>query len=259
MFEESLVRSAGGARNPLAFAASVVLQVSLIGLLAVGPLLSTSETPSVWLSGILRAPSVPTSPPAKPGQDVSAGATEVAPRQFQEERLLRPSEIPKEVALIADTDQPPALFTGRGATAGSGPPEGMQGIIIGAIPGDSGSIPLPPPVPLPPANQMLEQPSEPETPRLIRVGGKVKPPVLLTSVEPVYPRLALQMRASGTVRLECIIGVDGRLASIRVVSGHPLLAQAALEAVRQWRYQPTTLNGEPVQVAMRVRVTFRPR
>jgi len=70
----------------------------------------------------------------------------------------------------------------------------------------------------------------------------------LNRVQPVYPPLARQTRISGTVRLHAIISKDGSIQQLEVISGHPLLQQNALDAVRQWRYQPTLLNGEPVEV-----------
>jgi protein TonB len=72
----------------------------------------------------------------------------------------------------------------------------------------------------------------------------------------VYPPLARQTRISGTVRLHAIIAKDGTVQQLEVLSGHPLLVQAALDAVRQWRYQPTLLNGEPVEVDTTVDVIF---
>jgi TonB family protein len=79
---------------------------------------------------------------------------------------------------------------------------------------------------------------------------------ILNRVQPVYPPLARQTRISGTVRLHAIIGKDGTIQSLEVMSGHPLLQQAALDAVRQWRYQPTLLNGEPVDVDTTIDVIF---
>jgi len=74
--------------------------------------------------------------------------------------------------------------------------------------------------------------------------------------DPVYPALARQMRIEGAVQIEGIIGVDGHMKEVRVVSGHPLLAPAALEAVRKWIYKPTTLNEQPVEVIAPITVTF---
>jgi TonB family protein len=74
--------------------------------------------------------------------------------------------------------------------------------------------------------------------------------------EPPYPALARQMRISGEVELEGVIGIDGHLRELRIVSGHPLLARAALQTVSQWIYKPTTLNGDPVEVVAPIKITF---
>jgi protein TonB len=78
----------------------------------------------------------------------------------------------------------------------------------------------------------------------------------LNRVQPVYPPLARQTRIQGTVKLHAIIAKDGSVQQLEVLSGHPLLVQAALDAVRQWRYKPTLLNGEPVEVDTTVDVIF---
>jgi protein TonB len=75
-------------------------------------------------------------------------------------------------------------------------------------------------------------------------------------VKPVYPQIARQTRTQGVVVLEAVISKDGSVDSLRVVSGHLLLTQAALDAVRQWKYRPTMLSGEPVDVITTVTVTF---
>jgi len=79
---------------------------------------------------------------------------------------------------------------------------------------------------------------------------------LIRQVKPVYPPLARQARIQGTVRLTAIIARDGTIQELQVVSGHPLLVPAALEAVKQWVYQPTLLNGEPVEVITQIDVNF---
>jgi protein TonB len=91
----------------------------------------------------------------------------------------------------------------------------------------------------------------------MRPGGVVSPPRLLHEVRPVYPALARQARIEGTVRIEAIIARDGSVQSAKLSGGPPLLVQAALDAVRQWRYAPTLLNGEPVEVVLSVDVKFK--
>ena len=84
----------------------------------------------------------------------------------------------------------------------------------------------------------------------------MRPPQLLNDIKPAYPRLAVTARVQGAVKIEAIISRDGFIRDARVVSGHPLLVAAALDAVRQWRYRPTILNDEPVEVALALEVNF---
>lgn len=98
--------------------------------------------------------------------------------------------------------------------------------------------------------------SDARKPTRIRIGGNVAAAKLTHFVHPVYPPLARQTRISGTVRLHAVISTDGRVQSLETVSGHPLLIQAALDAVHQWTYQPTLLNGEPVEVDTVIDIVF---
>jgi len=88
------------------------------------------------------------------------------------------------------------------------------------------------------------------------VGGNVQQAKLIRQPKPIYPPLAKQARISGVVRLNAIIGKDGTIQNLTVASGHPLLIPAALEAVKQWVYQPTLLNGEAVEVVTQIDVNF---
>jgi protein TonB len=88
------------------------------------------------------------------------------------------------------------------------------------------------------------------------VGGNVAQASLLQQVKPVYPPLAKQARIQGVVLLEAVINKEGSIDNLRVISGHPLLTQAAIDAVRQWRYKPTLLNNEPVEVVTTITVNF---
>jgi protein TonB len=90
----------------------------------------------------------------------------------------------------------------------------------------------------------------------IRVGGNVQESKLIRRVEPVYPELAKRARVQGKVVLVVTVDEEGSVSDIRVTSGHPLLDEAALTAVRQWKYSPTLLNGEPVPVIATVTVIF---
>ncbi|MGA2212795.1 MAG: energy transducer TonB, partial [Bryobacteraceae bacterium] len=122
-----------------------------------------------------------------------------------------------------------------------GAPGGVLGGIIGAVPS---AAPPPPPV------------KTVTTPQRIRVGGNVQQANLVRKVTPLYPPLAKQARIQGVVRFTAIIGKDGSIQNLQLVSGHPLLVQAAKDAVSQWQYKPTLLNGEPVEVVTTIEVNF---
>ncbi len=94
------------------------------------------------------------------------------------------------------------------------------------------------------------------TPQRIRVGGNVAAAGLIKKVTPVYPPLAKEAQVQGTVRFAAIIGRDGAVANLQLVSGHPLLVQAAHDAVMQWTYKPTLLNGSPIEVVTQIDVNF---
>jgi protein TonB len=105
----------------------------------------------------------------------------------------------------------------------------------------------------------MPAPKPPERHDPVRVGGDIQASKLILRVDPVYPDLARRVRVSGVVVLAAIIDEEGNVSDLRVLSGHPLLTRAAVEAVSRWRYSPTILNGEPVPVSAVVTVVFRLR
>jgi protein TonB len=100
-----------------------------------------------------------------------------------------------------------------------------------------------------------KQPSAPAAP--LQVGGDVKTAALLSSVAPIYPQMARNQRVSGDVKIDALIGADGRVSATKVISGPALLHQAAVDAVRQWKYRAATLNGQQVAMHLTVTVQFR--
>jgi TonB family protein len=90
----------------------------------------------------------------------------------------------------------------------------------------------------------------------LRIGGQIKPPVKIKDVKPVYPAIAQSARVTGAVMIEATIGPDGKVTDAKVVRSIPVLDQAALDAVRQWEYRPTLLNGVPVPVVVTVTINF---
>jgi protein TonB len=122
---------------------------------------------------------------------------------------------------------------------------GIEGGIVGGVAGGiTGGIPEPPPPPPPP-------PAAP-----VRVGGNIKAPQKVKHVNPVYPPIAQSARVQGVVIIEATIGPDGAVKDAKVLRSIPLLDAAALDAVRQWQFTPTLLNGVPVPVIMTVTVQF---
>ena len=115
--------------------------------------------------------------------------------------------------------------------------------------------------------RIISQPELVEPPHIAKPAQQEKRPLklsegvlqaqLVSRIEPRYPALAIQTRTEGTVQLHAIIGRDGGITSLDVISGHPLLVKAALDAVRQWTYRPTMLNGEPVEVETSITVIFK--
>jgi protein TonB len=150
--------------------------------------------------------------------------------------------------MIKEEDLPPAMSS-VGVVGGvpGGVPGGTPGGVIGGILGGVGVAAPPPPA--------VKEVKKQETQR-IRVGGQVIQANLIRKIVPTYPALAKQARISGTVRFNAIIGKDGTIQNLQMVSGHPLLIQAATDAVKQWLYKPTLLNNEPVEVITTIDVNF---
>ncbi len=112
------------------------------------------------------------------------------------------------------------------------------------------------PVTPPPPTETKERDPKSAQAKVLRVGGSVMEAKIIRRVMPEYPKLARDMRISGVVRLVGVIGRDGAIKELKVAQGHPLLVNAALNAVRQWIYSPTLLNGEPVEVIAPIDVNF---
>jgi len=213
---------------------SGIVQAVILGVLILIPLIYTEALPKAMLSTLLIAPPPPPPPPPPP-QPVKTVIKPVA-RLIQSGKLVQPRAIPKEVAVFKEAELPPDIITNSG----------QQGGVFGGIPGGN-MIASGPAVPPPP---------KPTAPARIKQGGNVTAASIITQTKPVYPALARQARIQGNVVLHAIIDKDGKVAQLEVISGHPLLVQSALDAVKQWRYKPTLLNGDPVEVDTTITVTF---
>jgi TonB family protein len=122
------------------------------------------------------------------------------------------------------------------------------------LPQGNGSGPLP--VRVPPPSNVQTVPATPVPAGAIRVGSELQGSKIVSKTTPVYPPLAKQARIQGIVKFSATIAKDGTIENLTLISGHPLLVQAAQDAVKQWVYQPTLLNGEPVAVITEIDVNF---
>ena len=242
MFEQSFVQPGNRTRKSASVIISTIIQVLVIGVFILIPLIYTEVLPKTTLTSFLTAP-----PPPPPPPPVAPKVVHVAPRQFDAGRLIAPKEIPKDVAMIKEDELPPPSSAG---TVIGGVPGGVPGAGSGVLGGIIGNVSAAPPPP--PAVKEVK----PTTPQRIRVGGNVQAANLIKRVVPAYPPLAKQARISGTVRFTAIIGKDGTIQNLQLISGHPLLVPAATAAVKQWLYKPTLLNGEPVEVITQIEVNF---
>ncbi|MBS1841054.1 MAG: TonB family protein [Acidobacteria bacterium] len=240
MFEEMVVSSQTSKKTnkPMTVLISTVIQLSLVGILILIPLIYTEALPKAMLSTMLVAPPPPPPPPPPPVAQVVKVRPQV--HLMQNNQLVAPKVIPKDVKIIKEEAEPDPNMMGMQGGVPGGVAGGSMGGVLGGVIGGAGGGP-PPPKP---------------TQSRIKQGGAVTAASLINRVQPVYPPLARQTRVSGTVRLHAIISKEGTVQQLEVLSGHPLLVQAALDAVRQWRYRPTLLNGEPVEVDTTIDVIF---
>jgi len=241
MFEDSLIESGGRLKTKRGATTlfSFVLQMILLGVLILIPLLYTEALPKQQLMTFLVAPPPPPPPPppaAAPIKVVKQIQTEIINGQ-----LRTPTKIPEKIQMIKEEEAPPPMNSMAGVVGGvpGGVPGGQMGGVIGGIISST-------PVSVPKA----------ATPTRVRVSQGVTQGLLIRKVQPTYPPLARQARIQGAVLLQAEISKDGTIQNLRLISGHPMLTSAAIEAVKQWRYKPYILNGEPVEVETQITVNF---
>jgi len=240
MFEDSLIESGGRLRTKrgMTTTLSFVLQAVFVGVLVLIPLLFTEALPKGQLMTFLVAPPPPPPPPppaAAPVHVVKQVQTDIVNGQ-----LRTPTKIPQKVQMIKEDEAPPEMSS-AGVVGGvpGGVPGGQMGGVIGGIISST-------PVAVPKV----------ATPTRVRVSQGVTQGLLIRKVQPTYPPLARQARIQGSVLLAAEISKDGSIENLHLISGHPMLAPAAIEAVKQWKYKPYILNGEPVEVETQITVNF---
>jgi protein TonB len=265
-FFDTLLDSGTGIRRKrkLTLPVSIGIHAIVLGAVVVVPLLSFNDLPDPVMNGAIRAfmveaaPAPPPPPPPPPAASAPRPVTQPKVEQpkpvVEQPKFTAPIEVPKELpkaepdtGLGSGLPEPGEPGGVEGGVKG-GTPGGVIGGVVGGelggvVGGVIGGVPKEEPKPTPTGP--------------VRVGGNIHPPAKRNNVSPVYPPMARQARVEGVVVLEATISTNGRVSDVKVLRGIPLLDNSALEAVRQWTYSPTLLNGVPVPVIMTVTVNFR--
>lgn len=239
MFADSLLETSWDQRSRRGWITftSFGLQSIGIGLLLLIPLLTTVALPS---SRMLQPPAsfAPPPPPAPPME--RQHRTVISQSNLANNVPITPQFIPRHVAIVDETQAPPQVSyntdIGVADSIGSGPGNVWDKLGIGRPPA------APPPAPAP-------------TVRAFRT-STILEGSLIRRVQPVYPPIARNVRVQGAVVLAALIGKDGTIENLRLMSGHPMLVPSAMAAVSQWRYRPYILNGEAVEVETQITVNF---
>jgi periplasmic protein TonB len=219
---------------------SGIVQAGIVVIFVLIPLIYTEALPKQLLTTFLVAPAPPP-PPPPPAAAVQRIVKPVA-RLIQAGKMMAPTVIPKKVEMIKEEEMPPDVGA-VGVVGGvpGGIAGGSAGGVLGGIIGGSGGGMPPPPKP---------------TQQRVRIGGNVQAAKMIRQIQPVYPQIAKTAHVQGTVILHAIISKDGSVQELQYISGPALLMRSAMDAVRQWKYQPTLLNGEPVEVDTTISVVF---
>lgn len=249
LFADSLLDSGKQERNRRNFATGVsfMLQCVLIGSLLVLPLMFTEALPQQQLLTFLVAPSPPPPPPPPAAEAVAKAARQMQSDLLTGGQLRTPSRIPAKVQMIPEEEAPPPLSSMGGVAGGvpGGIPGGQLDGVIGGIISSTSNLAVVPKLTVPAA------------PKRVRISQGVTKGLLIQKIEPKYPKLAQAARIEGQVVLSAVISKTGTVENLVLVSGHPFLVPAAIEAVSQCRYRPYLLNGEPVEVETTITVTFQ--
>jgi protein TonB len=231
-------------RRTLSAVLSFVVQCLVVGVLLIVPLMFTDALPQQQLLTFLMAPPPP--PPPPPAASVAAAkVVRRAESDIMNGQLRTPTKIPQSVQMIREEEAPPDL-SGGGVPGGvpGGIPGGQVGGVIGGILGSA-------------SNTTVPKLALPVPPKRIRVSQGVTEGRLIKKIEPKYPPLAMAARIQGQVVLTAVIDKNGEIQNLMLVSGHPMLVPVAIDAVKQWRYRPFLLNGEPVEVETTITVNFQ--
>jgi protein TonB len=245
LFSDSLLETTVGERKRRGFAAvlSITLEAVFVGSVLILPLVFTDALPKQQLLTFLVAPPPPPPPPAPAAPAVNKVVRQIQSNLLKGGQLRAPTRIPARVQIIHEEEAPPEIAGVEGGVAG-GIPGGQLGGVIGGIVSHTSNLATP---------KLLA----PSVPKRIRISQGVTKGQLVYRKEPAYPPLARMARVQGEVLLKAIVGKDGSIRELEVVSGSSMLTAGAMAAVQQWRYRPFLLNGEPVEVETNVTVIFQ--
>lgn len=225
------------------YVVSLVVHTLIIASMVLVPLFYTEALDLKQFTSTFLVAPPPPPPPPPPVTQAIVKAPKVTVKLMQAGKLVAPTAIPKQVAMLKEEeDFTPDVGVGVVGGVPGGVPGGQGGGVIGGILSGTPKAYIPP-APAPKAP--------------VRVGGRVMAPRALAAPDPIYPALAKQARIAGDVVIDAVIDVKGNVVEMQVLSGHPLLVPAALDALRKWKYQPTILNDEPVPVQLIVTIKFR--
>lgn len=246
MFADSLL-DFGIQRKRKAFATttSFILNCVALGILLIMPLVFTEQLPSAQLLTFLVAPPPPPPPPPPAAAQVQRIVHQIETDVLNNGQLRTPTKIPHKIEMIKEDEAPPPMAATGGVVGGvpGGIPGGSVGGVIGGIISSTSNLAAVPKLVL-------------ATPQRIRISQGVTKGLLIHRVEPTYPPLAKAARVQGEVVLSAVISTTGEIQNLQLVSGHPMLVPEAIAAVKQWRYKPYLLNGQPVEVETTITVIF---
>ena len=244
LFSDSLLQSSlfERRRRGSATTLSIIFQCLVIGALLIVPLLFTEALPMHQLLTFLVAPP----PPPPPPPPAATPAVKVVQTDMLNNGQLRtPTRIPRKVEMIREDEAPPPAMAGGvvGGIPGGIPGGQLGGVIGGIISSTSNSS-----APIVPKLEPIKR---------VHISQGVTKGMIVNKIEPTYPRIAVEARVTGIVLPKAIISKEGEIKELQVISGHFLLVPAAMDAVKQWRYRPFLLNGQPVEVETNITVTFQ--
>ncbi len=242
MFEDSLIDARIKTKRGPATVVSFILQAILVGIVVLIPLLFTEALPTKhFVTDLITAPPPPPPPPPP------AAARATAPHEVEKipvkSELTMPVKIPQKIAMVRETPAtgaaaPPSTVAGVVGGVPGGVEGGTLGGVVGGVLNSVGT-------------------ALPVAPKRVKVSSGVTEGLLIHKVMPEYPAQAKAAHMQGTVVLAATIGKDGVIKDLKLVSGPPMLAQAAMNAVRQWRYKPYFLNGQATEVDTTINVNFK--